>query len=127
MAGWNADELRRFGQVDELEIAAARRDGTLRAPRPIWAVRAGDDLYVRAAYVPGSGWHRAARTSGRARISAAGLERDVAVEEAGGAVLDLVDAAYREKYSTHYAGIVDSISDEEHRSTTLRLHPYEEA
>lgn len=127
MAGWNADELQRFAQADELEISAPRRDGTLRAPRPIWAVRAGDDLYVRAAHVPGSAWHRTARASGRARISVAGLARDVAVEEAGGAVLDLVDAAYREKYGKRYAGIVDSISDEEHPSTTLRLRPYEEA
>jgi Uncharacterized protein conserved in bacteria (DUF2255) len=29
-----------------------RRDGTLRTPRPIWVVRAGDELYVRAAYGP---------------------------------------------------------------------------
>jgi hypothetical protein len=27
-----------------------QRDGTLRALRPIWVVRVGDDLFIRAAY-----------------------------------------------------------------------------
>jgi hypothetical protein len=56
MAVWTEGELRRIGGADELEIAPARRGGTRRAPRPIWVVRAGDDLYVRAAYVDASCW-----------------------------------------------------------------------
>ena len=127
MAAWNPDELRRIAQAEEMQIAAVRPDGTLRAPRPIWVVRAGEDLYVRAAYGSGSGWQSVARTSGRARISAGGVEKDVAVEDADGAVLDQVDAAYREKYGRRYASIVESINDEEHRATTLRLLPREEA
>ena len=77
-----------------------RRNGELRNPTTIWVVRAG----------------------GRARIRAGGVERDVAVEEAGDAVLDEVDAGYRVKYG-RYASIVDSINDAEHRTTTLRLAP----
>jgi hypothetical protein len=126
MAAWTDNELRRIGDADELEIAAVRRDGTLRAPRPIWVVRAGDDLYVRAAYGSGSGWHRVARTSGRARISAGGVEKDIGVEDADDGVLGQVDSAYREKYGRRYASIVDSINDEEHRATTLRLLPREQ-
>ena len=45
------------------------------------------------------------------------------VEDADQAVIDQVDAAYRQKYGGRYAGIVDSINDAEHRSTTLRLAP----
>ena len=50
MAAWTKEELGQIGAAEELEVAPMRRDGTLRGPRPIWIVRAGDDLYVRAAY-----------------------------------------------------------------------------
>lgn len=102
MPTWSDDELRRISGAEELEIAPVRRDGTRRVPRPIWVVRAGNDLYVRAAYGAGSGWHRMARASGQARISAAGVEKDVTVKNAEDAVLDAVDAAYREKYGRRY-------------------------
>jgi hypothetical protein len=123
MAAWTEDELRRIGGADELEIAPVHPDGTRRGPRPIWVVRDGDDLYVGAAYGAGSGWHRIARASGQARISAGGVEKDVTVEDADVGVLDAVDAAYREKYGRRYASIVDSITDTDHRATTLRLMP----
>jgi hypothetical protein len=125
MATWTEDELRRIGETDELEIAAVRQNGELRRSRPIWVVRAGDDLFVRAAYGAGSGWHRAARTSGHARIAAGGVERDVAVEDADASVLDAVDSGYRSKYGSRYAGIVASIVSDEHRQDTLRLVPVE--
>lgn len=67
MAAWTHDELNRINGTDELEIAAGRQDGSLRERRPIWVVGVGDDLYVRAAYGRGSGWHRVAQASGRAR------------------------------------------------------------
>src|SRR4051812_2060662 len=98
MSVWTDDELRRIGGAQELEMAAVRRDGTLRDAVPIWVVRAGADLYVRAASVPSSGWHRAARASGRAHIEAGGVARKVAVEDADPQVLDDVDASYRSKY-----------------------------
>ena len=123
MAAWTQADLSRFGAAEEIEIAAVRQNGTVRAPRIIWVVRAGDELYVRAAYGPGSGWHRVARTSGHARISAQGVEQDVNIEAADERVLDQIDAAYREKYGRRYASIVDTITDPEHRATTLRLLP----
>jgi len=123
MAAWTQDELERINDSDELEIAAARKNGGLRSPRPIWVVRVGDDLYVRAAYGSGSGWHRAAQASGRAHISAGGVQKDVAVEVADATANDQVDAAYRSKYGGRYASIVESITGEEHRASTLRLMP----
>jgi hypothetical protein len=92
---WTSDELSSIEAAQELEIAPRRRDGTLRKAVPIWVVRAGDDLYVRAAYGPGSGWHRVARTSHAGRIRAGGVDKDVTIEDADGAVNDQVDAAYR--------------------------------
>jgi hypothetical protein len=123
MTAWTEADLSRFGAPDEIEIAAVRNDGTVRAPRVIWVVQADHELYVRAAYGPGSGWHRVARTSGHARISAQGVEQDVNIEAADERVLHQIDAAYREKYSRRYASIVDTITDTEHRATTLRLLP----
>jgi hypothetical protein len=119
---WTSDELSRIETAEELQVAPRRRDGTLRRPVPIWVVRVGEDVYVRAAYGPGSGWHRVARASGRARIRAGGVEKDVIVEDAHGGVNDQVDAAYRSKYG-RYASIVDAITDAAHRATTLRLVP----
>ena len=122
MTAWTTDELIRIEEAQELEIAPRRRDGSLRKPVPIWVVRAGDDIYVRAAYGPRTGWHRVARASGEARIRAGGVERGVTIEDAGDAVNDQVDAAYRTKYR-RFAGIVDSVVDAQARSSTLRLVP----
>jgi hypothetical protein len=124
MSRWTEEELRSVDAAQEIDIAPVRRNGALRRPTPIWIVRAGDDLYVRAAYEANKGWHGVARTSGQARISITGFERDVSIEDADEAVLDQVDAAYRQKYGG-YASIVDSITDAEHRVTTLRLAPRE--
>ena len=44
MTAWTSDEITRIGTATELQIASARRDGTLRKPRTIWVVRVGDDL-----------------------------------------------------------------------------------
>jgi hypothetical protein len=119
---WTSDELRRIETAEELEIAPRRRDGTPRKPVPIWVVRAGDDLYVRAAYGRGSGWHRVAQATREGRIRAGGVEKDVTFEDATGVLNDELDAAYRTKYG-RYAGIVDGVTDAQARSSTLRLVP----
>jgi hypothetical protein len=119
---WTDDELRSIDRADELAIAAVRRNGQLRRATPIWVVRVGDDVYVRAAYGSGSGWYGVARGSGQAHIRAGGIERDVAVEDVPESLLDEVDAAYRSKYG-RYASIVDSLVKPEHRVNTVRLVP----
>jgi hypothetical protein len=122
MTAWSEDELRRIGEAQELQIAPLRRNGELRGRTTIWAVRAGEDVYVRAAYGPGTGWRRVARTSHQGRVWAGGVEKDVAIEDADRSVWDDVDAAYRAKYG-HYASIVDGITNDDARATTLRLVP----
>lgn len=122
MSAWNEIDLRRIGEAEELQIAPVRRNGELRRSTPIWVVRVGDDLFVRAAYGSGSGWYGVAQTSRQARISAGGVESDVTIEDAQESVFDAVDAGYRDKYG-RYADIVDSITDAEHRATTVRLVP----
>jgi hypothetical protein len=120
---WTPEELSRIEAAHELEMAPQRRDGTLRKPVPIWVVRAGDEIYVRAAFGPGTGWHRVARTSHAGRIRAGGVEKDVTIDCADGAVNDQVDAAYRTKYRQYAGSIVDGITNAQARSTTLKLVP----
>ena len=120
---WTSDELTRIEAAQELEITPRRRDGTLRKSVPIWVVRAGGDLYVRAAYGPGTGWHRAARTSRQGRIRAGGVEKDVTLEDADGAVNDQVDAAYRTKYRRYAGSILDTVINAQARASTLKLVP----
>jgi hypothetical protein len=123
MTAWTDDELRRISRAEELEIAPVRRNGELRRPTPIWVVRAGDDLYVRAAYGANKGWHGVARTSHQAHVRAGGVEKEVTIADAQPAALDGVDEAYRQKYGARHTSIVDTITDPEHRATTLRLIP----
>jgi hypothetical protein len=52
MTAWTDEELDRVGQAQELQLASARKDGSLRPYVTMWVVRVGDDLYVRSAYVP---------------------------------------------------------------------------
>jgi hypothetical protein len=120
---WTSDELRTIETTDELEIAPRRRDGTLRKPLPIWVVRAGEDVYVRAAYGPRTGWHRVARASRAGHVRVGGVEKDVTIEDADDAVNDTVDDAYRAKYGRRYASIVGGVTDAQARATTLRLVP----
>jgi hypothetical protein len=79
---WTREDLDRIEAAQELEMAPRRRDGTPRKPVPIWVVRAGDEIYVRAAYGPGTGWHRVARANHAGRIRAGGVVKDVTIEDA---------------------------------------------
>ena len=79
MAAWTDDELHHIGTAQEVEIAPVRRTGARRRPTPIWIVRLGDDLYIRAAYGANKGWHGVARTSRQARIQGGGIEKNVRV------------------------------------------------
>ena len=123
-ATWTADELDRIGSADELQIAPRGTDGALRRPVPIWTVRVGDELYVRSWRGDDGTWYRAARASGDGKISAGGVERDVAYVAAGDEVSDAVDAAYRDKYG-RYTGYVEPMVAPQARATTLRLVPRE--
>jgi hypothetical protein len=89
----------------------------------IWAVRAGDDLYVRSAYGPANGWYRRARASGEGRVRAAGVEREVSFEQAQPTVADTVTAAYHAKYDRHGAAIVGTVVSPEAERLTMRIVP----
>jgi hypothetical protein len=120
---WTADELRKIGTAEELEIASLRRDGTLRHPVTIWVVRLGDDLYVRSVNGRGGAWFRGTRVLHGGHIRAGGVDRDVSYMDADPDVNDQIDAAYRTKYRRYAARIVGSIVSPAARSATIKLVP----
>ena len=122
-SAWTRQELDLIGAARELEIAVRRRDGSLRRPLPIWVVRVGNELYVRSWRGTDGSWYRTARTTHEARISAGGVERDVALADAGDEVYDAVDDAYRAKYG-RYSSYVEPMIARQARATTLRLVPH---
>ncbi|WP_410611251.1 DUF2255 family protein [Amycolatopsis sp. lyj-109] len=120
---WTSDELRRIGGATELQIASYRPDGTLRPYVTIWAVAAAGGIEVRSAHGADNPWFRRALVSGRGRIQAGGVERDVTFArlDAGDAAQADVDAAYHAKYDRYGPAIVGAVTGEHATHVTLRL------
>jgi hypothetical protein len=123
MSTWTSGELDAVGTATELHIGTRRPDGTLRPPVPIWVVRVGDDLYVRSYKGRGGAWFRHASTQGTARISAAGIDRDVTVSPVSTSLRDAIDKAYRAKYARYGSAEVKAMSTDTAAGATLRLIP----
>jgi hypothetical protein len=123
MTAWTADELDRIGAADELQIASRRPDGSLRPFVTIWAVRSGDDVYVRSAYGHDNGWFRRALGSGEGRIRAGGVERGVGFEEPGPEVAADVTSAYHAKYDRYGPRMVGTVVSPDAIRSTLRVVP----
>lgn len=123
MTAWTDDELDRVGSADELKISSRRSDGSLRRFITIWAVRHGDDIYVRSAYGPENGWFVRALAAGDGRIRAGGVERDVTFERADADVDGALDDAYHAKYDRYGPRIVGTVVGPDAARTTLRLIP----
>ncbi len=127
MANWTDDELRRVGGATELELASARADGTLRPPVTMWVVRAADELYVRSAYGPENPWYRRAMASGRGRIRAGGVEREVTFADAAPDAHAAIDAAYHAKYDRYGPTIVATVVGPDAEAVTVRLVPRDDS
>jgi hypothetical protein len=123
MTAWTSDELTRIGTADELELASARGDGTLRKPRTIWVVRVGDDLYVRSMYGRTGGWFPATQVHHQGHIRAGGADKDVTFADADPDLNDAIDAAYRDKYRRYGERIIGGVVNPEARAATIKLVP----
>jgi hypothetical protein len=122
MAAWASDELDKIAAADELELASAKRDGTLRKPVTIWVVRHGDDLYVRSWRGRTATWVRGSQDRHEGHIRAGGVAKDVVFTEVDD-VNDDIDAAYRAKYDRYDATYVDPMVGPEARAATIKLVP----
>ncbi len=125
MTTWTSDELGKIGDAEELEIASLRQDGTLRKSRTIWAVRQGNELYVRSVRGRNSDWFRGVVECHQGHIEAGGVHKDVTFEEidTNQDIQNQLDAVYRTKYRRYAKNIVDSIVSTTAQSATLKLVP----
>ncbi|MFI5287900.1 MAG: DUF2255 family protein [Candidatus Dormibacteria bacterium] len=123
MTGWNSDQLAKIGATEEVRVAAIGRDGKLGRPTTIWAVRHGDDLFVRSVRGRDSHWFRDTQERHEGRMLAAGEQSDVTFVDAGHDVDGEIDAAYRAKYRRYAGNILNSVLTPQARSATLKLVP----
>jgi hypothetical protein len=98
-----------------------RRDGTLGKPVTVWAVRHGDDIYIRSVAGRNGHWFRGTLETHEGRIRAGGVQQDVTFVDADQDIEDEVDAAYRAKYRRYAGSILNSVLTGEARSSTLKL------
>jgi hypothetical protein len=123
MTQWTSDQLDRVASAEEVQIASVRRDGVLSKPVTIWAVRHGDDIYVRSVGGRNAHWFRDTQERHEGRIRTGGVQQDVTFMDADHDLDDEVDAAYRAKYRRYAGSILNSVLTPEARSTTIKLVP----
>ena len=123
MPAWSDGEPGRVGDAEELQLASRRDDGSLRPYVTMWVVRAGDELYCRSAYGIDNPWYVRAKASGKGRIRAGGVDRDVVFATADDDQHPVIDDAYHANYDHYGERIVNSVVGEHARSVTIRLVP----
>src|SRR4051794_17423716 len=134
MTNWQAVDLARIANSDDLHIAPFRADGTTYGtPTWIWSVVVDSSLYVRAYNGTSSRWYQAAKSQQAGRITAAGQTFEVtfeAIEKPASASThdhtgDDIDAAYRAKYagSPYLGHMISSLA----KAATVRITPRADA
>ena len=124
MSIWSNDELSRIADTDDLHISPLREDGvTYGTPTWIWSVVVDGALYARAYNGRNSRWYRAAVRQKAGRISAAGMTKEVTFEPAEGAIHDLIDEGYRQKYRD--SPYLNPMISAQARAATVKVMPRE--
>ena len=123
MTQWTSGQLDKLGRAEEVQIASVRSDGTLRKPVTVWAVRHGDDLYVRSVRGRGGLWFRGTQQRHEGRVRAGSVQQDVTFVDADHTIDGEVDAAYRAKYRRYAGSILNSVLTPEARAATIKLVP----
>ncbi|MEJ2870471.1 DUF2255 family protein [Actinomycetospora sp. OC33-EN08] len=124
MSSWSSEELEEINAEVYLHLAAALPDGSTPKWVDIWSVPVGDRLFVRSFNGVGGGWFGPALESGRGRITAGRVARDVTFvvvpvedEQTNAAV----DVSFRAKYAdSPYA---ETMSTDPVRLNTLEVVP----
>jgi hypothetical protein len=121
---WTSGDLAKIGAAEEVQVSSLRRDGTLTNPVTIWAVRVGDNFYVRSVNGRSAAWFRSTQVRHEGRIRAVGIERDVTFVDVDNerGTDDQIDAAYHSKYRRYPSSVAHIISAEA-RSATIKLVP----
>jgi hypothetical protein len=122
ISAWYPTTAARLTAPEDVRVATARRDGSLRRPRIIGDVAVGHRVFVRSTNGRGADWFRAAIATGRGRIEGGGAAYDVVFVDAAESDPSRVDAAYRTKHGA-YAAIVDHLIGPGPRAATLEVLP----
>jgi hypothetical protein len=124
MTAWNREQLKQIATSDDLHISPFRKDGvTYGTPTWIWSVAVDDALYVRGYNGQSSTWYQAAVRQKAGRIIAAGITKKVTFEPVDGPINELIDAAYRAKYSN--SPYLKPMISARTRFATIRIMPRE--
>ncbi|MEZ4533283.1 MAG: DUF2255 family protein [Thermomicrobiales bacterium] len=122
MTNWTNTELEDIGNANLMVLETAQPDGTPRKPVIVWAVRVGNELFIRSVRGTSGAWYRAIQNQPVGRIQSGGIERQVCFAPTATPPSDAIDAAYREKFGRGSA--VDSITAPAAQSATIRLVPH---
>ena len=125
VTAWSEQELAEVDARDEVRISSLRKDGTLTSSRIIWAVRLGDEVYVRSVNGRDAAWFRGTRARHEGHLQVGGLTKDVTfvdIDESA-EIEDRIDRAYASKYRNYAKNIIDHINGAEARAATIRLVP----
>ena len=124
MTAWTSSELDQFGRAEELAVVSRRRDGTITRPVIVWVARHDASLYIRSTVKDrDAGWFPTTQLTHTGKISAGGVERSVAFDEAEQALNDAIDRAFETKYRQYGPRYVRPMVTPKARSTTIRLSP----
>ncbi len=123
MTTWTSNELGAIGAAEELHFASLRPDGALRKPVTIWAVRHGDDLYVRSWRGRTDAWFRGAQDRCEGHIRAGGVDKDICFVDADDGGNDVIDAAYRATYGRYADRYFLPMIGPDARAATIKLVP----
>ncbi|HWB24905.1 MAG TPA: DUF2255 family protein [Chitinophagaceae bacterium] len=119
---FSKDELQRIDEADDLHIAPLRQDGkTYGTPTWIWEVVVNGVLYVRAYNGVNSRWYRSALSQKAGRVIAAGMTIEVLYVPVNGDINNLIDEAYKKKYSK--SRYLPAMISSRARATTIKIIP----
>jgi len=115
-------ELKKIDEADDLKIAPFREDGkTYGTPTWIWEVVVNGELYVRAYNGVNSRWYKSAMQQKAGRIIAAGMTKEVRLEQVPGEINNAIDEAYQKKYSS--SPYLSPMISSRARSATVKIIP----
>ena len=124
MTQWTKEELDKINSDEYFHLSAAVADGSTPKTVDIWSVGVGERIFVRSYNGVSGGWYGPALESGKGRISAGGVEKDVTfVSIDDEEVKKAVDAAYYQKYAgSPYA---ETMATDPVRDNTVEVIPVE--
>ncbi|AXK45691.1 DUF2255 family protein [Brachybacterium saurashtrense] len=122
MSTWTTEQLQAIAGSDDFHIAPYRADGhTPGTLTWIWSVVVDGAVYVRAYNGTASRWYRSALAQKAGRITAGGLDTEVAFTPVAGQLDDAIDAAYSQKYAG--SPYLPPMIAERTRAATVRVDP----